>query len=82
MWCLNLETGDKFTHKKWKAYYATDETDYVNPIRHGLFYEGTVVGCLVDLDRGTVNFFKDGIDLGPAFIDKKLKNGNALYPFV
>lgn len=81
VWCMNLETGDKFTKKKWRNYYGTDMRDPINPPKHGLFWQGTVIGVLLDMDRGTLNFFKDGTDLGPAFIDRKLKT-HALYPFV
>lgn len=45
------------------------------------FVEGSVVGILVDMDRGIVNFFKDGKDLGTAFCMPQLKEGK-LYPFV
>ena len=78
---MNLETGDKFTKKKWRSYYGVDYRDPLNPPKHGLFYEGTIMGVLLDMDRGTLNFFKDGVDLGPAFIDRALKT-HALYPFV
>jgi len=30
----------------------------------GYFTEGCVVGILIDMDRGIVNFYKDGYDLG------------------
>ena len=33
------------------------------------------------MDRGIVNFFKDGMDLGQAFVSRELKYGT-LYPFV
>lgn len=33
------------------------------------------------MDRGIVNFFKDGMDLGQAFVAQELKYGT-LYPFV
>ena len=36
---------------------------------------------LVDMDRGVINFFKDGVDLGPAFCQYSIKYG-ALFPFV
>ena len=81
VWCVNLETGDKFTNKRWKNYYCTDPKDKINPPRFGLFRQGCVIGVLVDMDRGTLNFFKDGIDLGPAFIDRKLRS-KPLFPFV
>lgn len=33
------------------------------------------------MDRGIINFFKDGMDLGQAFVLQELKYGT-LYPFV
>jgi len=36
---------------------------------------------LLDADRGIVNFYKDGNDLGQAFVHKDLKKGN-FYPFI
>jgi hypothetical protein len=42
---------------------------------------GSIVGVLVDLDRGIINFYKDGHDLGQAFCSPNLKKG-PFYPFV
>jgi len=61
VWCINLATGDKFTGKKWKDYYNTDKDEVP---RYGYFQEGTVIGVMLDMDRGILNFFKDGNDLG------------------
>jgi hypothetical protein len=33
------------------------------------------------MDRGAINFFKDGQDLGPAFVAPHIKEGN-MYPFI
>lgn len=77
VWCMNLATGDKFNDRKWKDYYNI-ECD--KPI-YGDFEVGTVVGVLVDIDRGMINFFKDGNDLGSAFIMREIQDG-FLYPFV
>jgi hypothetical protein len=79
-WCLTFYSGDKFTGKRWKNYYDTDQ--YLkDPPKYGLFTAGTVVGLLIDLDRGIINFYKDGNDLGQAFVDENFK-GMKLYPFV
>lgn len=40
-----------------------------------------MVGCLLDMDRGSINFFKDGKDLGQAFKSESLKSG-ILFPFI
>jgi hypothetical protein len=75
---LNLASGDKFSQRKWKDYYNLDSE--FGP-KFGHFQEGSVIGVFVDMDRGIVNFFKDGMDLGQAFVGQELKYGN-LYPFV
>lgn len=78
VYCINTASGDKFTNRKWKDYYNLDG-DF-GP-KHGHFIEGTLIGVFLDMDRGIVNFFKDGIDLGQAFVLPELKYGT-LYPFV
>jgi hypothetical protein len=64
VWCLNFATGDKFNNRKWKDYYQLD--GHKEP-KYGDFEVGTVVGMLVDVERGIISFFKDGYDLGQAF---------------
>lgn len=62
---MNLFSGDKYANKKWKTYYLIDphETKH-KAAQFGLFQEASIVGVLVDRDRGFINFFKDGNDLG------------------
>lgn len=57
------------------------EADKLNHAQFGVFAETNVVGCLVDMDRGIISFYKDGHDLGQAFVAPELKEGE-LYPFV
>ena len=57
-----------------------DQNKYAIP-KYGLFTPGSIVGVLVDMDRGAINFFKDGQDLGPAFVAPHIKEGN-MYPFI
>lgn len=64
VWCISLFSGDKYHNCKWKNYYENEPEEEVNPSPLGQFYNGTVVGVLLDMDRGFVSFFKDGIDLG------------------
>ena len=78
LWALNLATGDKFGNRRWKDYYNLDAE--AGP-RLGHFGVGSSVGVLVDQDRGIVNFYKDGEDLGQAFVDSAIKRGG-IYPFV
>ena len=73
-----MASGDIFTLKRWKDYYPI-ELEEDPP--HGYFEEGTIVGLMLDADRGTISFFKDGIDLGIAFCTPELKKGH-FYPFV
>ena len=64
-WCFTFYSGDKFTGKRWKNYYDTDEQDHIKePPKYGFFQVGSVVGLLIDLDRGIINLYKDGNDLG------------------
>lgn len=65
VWCMNLFSGDIYATKKWKSYYTIEP----NEIKHkgatfGLFEEASIIGMLVDRDRGFINFFKDGNDMG------------------
>ena len=41
----------------------------------------TVFGVMVDMDRGTINFYKDSKDLGQAYVAPELRDGE-LVPFV
>ena len=61
VWCINLNTGDKFSKHKWKDYYNVDVGE--DP-KYGNFIAGTVIGVMVDMDRGIIAFLKDGNDLG------------------
>jgi len=66
---MSLHSGDKFTKKRWETYYEVDmEADHHVIPKHGLFGVGTIVGVLLDMDRGIINFYKDGNDLGQAFV--------------
>lgn len=81
LWCISLQTGDKFTRKKWRSYYEIDVENQKEPPKFGLFEVGSVIGVLLDTDRGAVTFYKDGNDLGLAFLADDLKSGEFL-PFV
>ena len=81
IWCLNCNTGDKYTGRKWKDYYNIDTHTNAKSPNFGHFEVGTIVGVLIDLDRGIINFFKDGNDLGQAFVQTEIKDG-FLYPFL
>lgn len=77
-----MNTGDKFSAKRWKSYYDIDiETNNFAIPQHGLFPTGTVVGTLVDMDRGVISFFKDGKDLGEAFVSPDIKEGE-FFPLI
>ena len=80
VWCINLATGDKLANRKWKNYYNLDKELGEDP-KYGFFREGCTIGVLIDMDRGSMNFYKDGYDLGQAFVVRDLKHG-FLHPFV
>lgn len=48
--------------------------------KYGYFVQGSIIGLQLDADRGMLNFYKDGEDLGPAFVTGELRIGN-YYPF-
>lgn len=87
VWCLNLNTGDKYSGGKWKEYCSVVPTpagsragSVINsPKRIITFKEGSVVGVLVNTKHGKVHFFKDGKDLGEAFSHEALTKGQ-LFP--
>ena len=65
-------------NRKWKEYY---EVDVLPEPRFGHFREGTIIGCQIDMERGVISFFKDGQDLGQAFVANELKYGD-YFPFI
>lgn len=77
VWCMNLATGDIFNKRKWMDYYNIDQD---NP-ELGHFCEGTLIGILLDMDRGYMNFYKDTHDMGQAFVTLELKYGD-FHPFI
>ena len=46
------------------------------------FYDSTVIGVLVDMDRGTLSYFKNGEPLGVAFTGLLCNATSELYPIV
>lgn len=74
-------SGDKYFNGKWRSYYENEPEGDTNPSPLGQFYNGTIVGLLLDMDRGFLSFFKDGIDMGQAFVSPELRTGT-LYPFI
>mmetsp|Transcript_4400 Transcript_4400/g.6396 ORF Transcript_4400/g.6396 Transcript_4400/m.6396 type:complete len:114 (-) Transcript_4400:17-358(-) len=91
---MNLNTGDIFHDKKWREYFDADANDrqlatlrqtnrkqYEKRVKKDKFVVGSVVGMMVDMDRGIINFYKDGRDLGQAFCMPQLKKG-PFFPFL
>jgi hypothetical protein len=77
VWAMNLNTGDKLSNKRWTSYYNLDKEDVnkenAEPFpcpKYGFFTQECVVGIAIDMDRGIMSFYKDGHDLGQAFVDK------------
>ena len=50
-------------------------------LRHESYHTWDMIGLLVDLDKGTIGFMKNGRELGTAFCDINLK-GKEVYPGV
>jgi hypothetical protein len=75
VFAINLHSGDVLANKKWKYFY-----DAVK-MPKGPFLVGTLIGILLDLDRGMVVFYKDGEMLGIAACQLSLKYGG-YFPFV
>ena len=63
--------------KSWEPYYSMDK----GRAEFGLYQVGTVFGALIDVERGTINFYKDGNDLGLAFSGSFL-TGDYFFPFI
>jgi len=94
---MNMGTGDVFTERIWRPYYNLEEKPKFGKIlgkmignkggvndgpKYGHFEVGSVIGMLVDLNLGRVNFYKDGYDLGVAFISGELTEPDPLFPFI
>jgi hypothetical protein len=60
-YCIYLATGDILGKRRWKDYYHIEPDKQP---KFGHFVEGSVIGMLIDRDRGIINFFKDGNDMG------------------
>ena len=66
-------SGDVFNESKWRKYYDLLGQSIAKTKGGGSTYRsnavvvGSVIGMLVDIDRGFINFYKDGKDLGQAF---------------
>ena len=82
VWCMSLHSGDKFGAKHWSPYYEIEGAmNARTEPEFGLFVTGTIIGVLLDMDRGLIHFYKDGNDLGQAFADDELVEGG-LYPII
>jgi len=81
VWCISLFSGDKFTGQKWKRFYQIDTENQLIKPKFGFFEQHSIVGIMLDMDRGFLNFYKDGVDLGQAFVSPDLKDGEFV-PFI
>lgn len=81
VWGLSMHSGDKLNARHWKTYYVMEGGEGGAEPEFGLFSIGTIVGVLLDMDRGVINFYKDGNDLGQAFAQEELKSGG-LFPLI
>jgi hypothetical protein len=71
-----MSTGDILGQGKWREYYTMDKAPLL-----GDFQVGTIIGIYVDTEKGLLNYFKDGRDMGQAFHSPELTEGY-LYPFI
>ncbi|XP_078046669.1 E3 ubiquitin-protein ligase RNF123 isoform X2 [Augochlora pura] len=46
------------------------------------WYTGDIIGCALDMDNGTINFYRNGTDLGKAFENIARGSGVAYFPTV
>lgn len=51
--------------------------DYGSP-----FGLNDVIGCALDIDRGIISYFKNGVDLGNAFVISSDVKNKGLFPAV
>ena len=70
---------DKEAEENEEVAEVTEAAEAPEVVSYGPFTEGSIVGVLLDMDRGVIRFYKDGNDLGEAFSDDALKFGE-LYP--
>jgi len=66
IWAFNICTGDVCSNKHWREYYDTEmkTSSKKGRTKFNHIKVGSIVGCLLDMDRGIINFFLDGKDLG------------------
>ena len=62
-------SGDVFNDLKWRRYYDINgqtsiKTKSGKKMKSNNVVAGSVIGMLVDIDRGYINFYKDAKDLG------------------
>ncbi|XP_076289360.1 E3 ubiquitin-protein ligase RNF123 isoform X2 [Lasioglossum baleicum] len=46
------------------------------------WHTGDIIGCAIDMDNGTINFYRNGTDMGRAFEDITMGAGIAYFPTV
>lgn len=63
--------------------YYIDGKLYPGSITYGsTFVIGNTIGVALDMDIGTVGFYKNGVFQGSAFTDIKSTLGNTIYPYM
>ncbi|WP_432664898.1 SPRY domain-containing protein [Wukongibacter baidiensis] len=64
-----------------RAYYSYDGNIFPGRTKYGERYtSNTVIGVALDLDNGTIEFFKNGVSQGVAFTD--ISSMGEVYPYV
>lgn len=80
VWMISLYSGDKYVFPIWQNYYNNEDDDD-DPSPLGQMVNGSIIGVLLDMDRGYLTFFKDGNEMGVAFSSTELRCGD-FYPMV
>ncbi|XP_050392840.2 SPRY domain-containing SOCS box protein 3 [Patella vulgata] len=62
---------------KGRIYHNGESWKYCDPI----YDEGTIIGCHLNTYLGTLTFYRNGVNMGVAFYDRRLQQGQ-LYPIV
>ena len=78
----SLITQDWNAGNNARMYYASIGNKYPGALAYGATYAvNDVIGIALDMDAGTLTFYKNGISQGVAFTDIKSAVGTTIYPY-
>ena len=65
-----------------RGYYGMNGYKYPGGLTYGAAYTtNDVIGVALDMDLGTLTFYKNGVSQGVAFTDIKTAVGSTIYPY-